>query len=173
MILGFLFVRTVPPGASSALHKVDGDRTYTIIPPPPHVRRRSSDFELTRSEDGLAENSHERDSRAPRPRASRSPDHIYDRARSPTSFDLPASDFGAASPGTIQPPHYLHDLEGIEEDTSLRDDITERSVSSLVEVADQIDIHGRALFASLDFWLLFLIVSLRACSTPFAPVFQI
>lgn len=192
MVIGFFFVKPVlADDGTRSIHKgnEDGGGAYAIIsnqPPPSPSRRRSSDFELRRSEDG--ENPFGFDQHPRPPRTSRSresedhhPHHIYDLDRTPSSFELPAADFGAASPGTIQPPHYLHghDLDHIEEatlrDEHDRDDISEQavSISSSFEAAEQVDIHGRALFATIDFWLLFTIVSLRAnpCSPEFIYIY--
>ncbi len=86
------------------------------------------------------------------------------RSRSASSsFDLPIPEFGSSVPlqGTAIIHQYVN-LGGITETSEIPDVETLRDAQlSTSQEINAPDIHGKALFMSSDFWLLFAIVSLR------------
>jgi len=96
----------------------------------------------------------------------RSPPLVKGRSISPvSSFDLPAPDFGIAPRGNADDglsSHHMHDLDNIDE-SSLNEELDEDFPSPHTHKHQHIvDIHGKKLFSSINFWLLFSIVSLLA-----------
>ena len=86
-----------------------------------------------------------------------------------SSFDLPAADFGIAPPGNANDGlslHHMHDLDNNNiDESSLHEELDEDLASPphAHKHEHTVDIHGKKLISSINFWLLFSIVSLCAC----------
>jgi len=97
----------------------------------------------------------------------RSSSLVKGRSISPvSSFDLPAADFGIAPPGTADDglsSHHMHDLDNFGE-SSLNEELDEDFPSPPHAHKHEhiVDIHGKKLIFSINFWLLSSIVSLLA-----------
>ena len=158
MSLGFFIVKPVPPEPSSnpAVLTSGPDE-----PPYAALARRSSDVDPTTL---LTHRSSSPSIGRP---VSRGRDHdvIGPQSRSPSSsLDLPAGEFGIASPRVVNSghsSHRMHDLDNINE-SLVNEELEGFSSTTPAHVPEfEVDIHGKKLFSSLNFWLLFSIVSLR------------